>query len=353
MTEKTSFFLEPFWQRTCEKVWPESLGWTVWSGTAAWGSGNMANALLGRRTVTRHHGLMSSKVVALNQTAFEHWDQVFIEFNGFFAAPREGFSANLNLLIEGLCKDPGWDEFKLSGLQSSEYEAAWALSLKHGLRPRLLDQRVTPYRDLLGDRHAGTVLSGLSSNLRSQLRRSQRKLEETLGPLKLAHASDAMQAWEWISQLAPWHEARWRHPDGRSSSGFSNPVFVQFHQTLIEEAFASDGVRVWKLQAGNHVLSIIYNFRTTTTESFYLGAVNPEIDPRFQSGLLAHALIMDQCLLEGLQFYDFMAGDSRYKRQLANGSETLYWLVLQRPRVRFAVEDKLRQWRGVFTRSSS
>lgn len=351
MTEKTSFFLQSFWQETCEKVWPESLGWTAWRRSSTQSPEGVVTAFLGRRTVMRHRGLVPSRVVALNQTVFENWDQVFIEFNGFFGEPRKRFSANLQTLIEELCADKDWDEFRLAGLQQSEYEAAWALSMQHGLRARLIDQRIAPYRHLLPDRSAGSVLSGLSSNLRSQLKRSQRKLEETLGPLVLEHATDALQAWDWLGQLAPWHQARWRNPNGTDSSGFSNPSFVQFHQVLINQAFERDCVRLWRLRAGNHVISIVYNLRTETTESFYLGAVNPDVDARFQSGLLAHVLIMDQCLREGLEFYDFMAGDSRYKRQLASGAETLYWIVLQRPRLRFFVEDFLRRWRDTFNRS--
>jgi CelD/BcsL family acetyltransferase involved in cellulose biosynthesis len=305
--------------------------------------------LLGRRTVRRHRSLLSSRVVALNQTGWEDWDQVFIEYNGFFGEARERFSLQLNALLQDLAQWSDWDELRLAGLQQSEYEAALTLSSRHGLRMRLLDQRVAPYRKLMSDRAAGSVLAGLSANLRGQLRRSQQKLIEAVGPLRLVHAQDPDQAWQWLEHMAPWHLSQWRRPDGSSTSGFSNPAFIRFHKALIAEAFQNDQARIWQLQAGEHVVSTVYNLRTSTTESFYLGALNPGVDSKFQGGLLAHVSIMDRCLQEGLQFYDFMAGDSRYKRQLSTDAETLYWIVLQRPRLRFAIEDRLRTWRHVFT----
>ena len=41
--------------------------------------------------------------------------------------------------------------------------------------------------------------------------------------------------------------------------------------------------------------------------------------------------------------YDFLAGDSRYKRSLSNRQEELIWVVVQRPAVRFAIERGFRR----------
>jgi len=356
MTEKTSFFLQSYWSRTCEGIWPETLGWQPWgaaNGPAATEAQRQSpRALLGRRAVRRHRGLLSSRVVALNQTAWENWDQVFIEFNGFFGEPRAHFAQQLSALLDDLNRSPDWDEFRLAGMQQPEYDAALTQAANRGLRVQLRDRRMAPYRHLRPDRAAGSVLAGLSANLRGQLRRSQRRLTDTLGPLKLFHAQDPQQAWQWLEHMAPWHQARWRQSDGTSTSGFCNPAFVRFHKALIDDAFRTDQVRIWQLRAGDHVVSTVYNLRSEVTESFYLGAPNPAIDPRFQGGLLAHVAIMDQCLQDGLEFYDFMAGDSRYKRQLATDAETLYWIVLQRPRLKFAIEDRLRRLRSTLIHTS-
>ena len=55
---------------------------------------------------------------------------------------------------------------------------------------------------------------------------------------------------------------------------------------------------------------------------------------------------MDRCMSEGVLIYDFMAGDSQYKRQLSNHQTQLCWLVLQRPRLKFKIEDRLREMRN-------
>jgi hypothetical protein len=336
MSQKSSFFSDPFWLSACDRTWLGAVSPLPWGSSAACSVGPLA--LLGRRSLTRHHGVLSSRVIALNQSLWPEWDQVFIEFNGFFGQSRDRFPELLERLLSDLARDAAWDEFRLSGLQSPEFEAACALASGFGLDVHLFDERPAPYRDLCGDRASGDVLSGLSSNLRSQLRRSRRRMTESLGALELDCANSPQQAWEWLEVLAPWHRARWSSADGRNRSGFDNPAFLAFHQALIDEGFNSDQIRVWRLKAGNTTVCILYNLRARTTECFYLGAANPTLDPAWRAGLLGHVEVMNRCLQEGMDFYDFMAGEARYKRQLSNACETLYWIDLQRKRKRFVVE---------------
>jgi hypothetical protein len=48
----------------------------------------------------------------------------------------------------------------------------------------------------------------------------------------------------------------------------------------------------------------------------------------------------------GHLFYEFMAGDSQYKQALGVSSTDMVWLVAQRTRLRFWLEDCLRRARA-------
>ena len=76
-----------------------------------------------------------------------------------------------------------------------------------------------------------------------------------------------------------------------------------------------------------------------------MGATDRPVEPCLRPGLVGDLCVMDRCLSEGLEVYDFMAGDSQYKRQLSNRQEELVWLVLQRPHWKFRLEDGLRALR--------
>jgi CelD/BcsL family acetyltransferase involved in cellulose biosynthesis len=308
--------------------------------------------LLGKQVMTRHAGLLRSRVLSLNQSLDPAWDQVFVEFNGFYGAHRSKFGPLLELLLEELGRQPDWDEFRLPGLQEPEARLALALAPRLSLNARIVDQRPSWSRELQGNSGQTSVIQQLSANTRQQIRRSMRALESRNGRLMLHQAGSAAEAQDWFQQMAPWHRHRWSGPQaGVSRSGFDNPSFIRFHFALIARAFDSDHIRVWKLFGGEQVVAMMYNFRVGATESFYLGATDPELDPLMRPGLIGHLSVMERCLEEGVGVYDFMAGDAQYKRQLSNRSEQLYWLVLQRPRWRFRLEDRLRQLRSKFSGS--
>jgi CelD/BcsL family acetyltransferase involved in cellulose biosynthesis len=53
-------------------------------------------------------------------------------------------------------------------------------------------------------------------------------------------------------------------------------------------------------------------------------------DAREKPGLVSHALAIQYYGGKNGMVYDFLAGDSRYKRSLAHGGEPLHWAVLHR-----------------------
>lgn len=337
-------FTEAVWLETSLNCWPLDLGWSHWRNDSA--QRVAGHCLLGRRTLRRPHGLFSSRVLSLNQSLTPEWDQVFVEFNGFFDASASCFPVLLSQLLNDLSGDPDWDEFRLSGLRATDAEPVTELARRLGARTRTLDRRSAWHRQLHDDREVGSILPGLSSNTRQQIRRSRRALESAFGPIQLLAADGTSEAQQWFSAIAPWHRQRWS-PAGAStgSSGFDNPSFVKFHLDLIGRAFEQNQIRLWRVLSGDRIIAMLYNFRVAESESFYLGATDPSVDPGMRPGLVAHQCVMDRCLSEGLEVYDFMAGDSQYKRQLSNRQEELVWLVLQRPHWKFRLEDGLRALR--------
>jgi CelD/BcsL family acetyltransferase involved in cellulose biosynthesis len=181
-------------------------------------------------------------------------------------------------------------------------------------------QAVTGWeRDLATLRSRGhSVLEGLSSNTRAQVRRSIRRYEARDGALSLRRAqslAEAREAWE---LAGTWHRARW--PD----SGFNNPQFMNFHATLLKRGFDHGAVRLYRVAFGDETIAVCHYLceggalGEGGTVRFYLQGVRPEADGHLKPGLTAHCVLMQHFLDEGWDSYDFMGGDSRYKRQLAD-----------------------------------
>lgn len=61
--------------------------------------------------------------------------------------------------------------------------------------------------------------------------------------------------------------------------------------------------------------------------------------------MVSHVLAVQHNLKIGADIYDFLGGTCRYKTSLSTDTEKMRWFVWQRPRLKFQVENLLRQAR--------
>ncbi|MEL7046760.1 MAG: GNAT family N-acetyltransferase, partial [Pseudomonadota bacterium] len=163
----------------------------------------------------------------LNQSGYPDRDQVWIEYNGL--AGSEALQAPA--LIEAtltLFHERHADEVHLSMLPSDLGEA-----LLEALPKARIYQRVSGWERDLGElrRRGVSVLDALSANTRYQIRRSMRGYEQRYGPLRVSGASTLEEARDIWRVAGDWHINRW------TDSGFANPSFLAFHETLLKRGF--------------------------------------------------------------------------------------------------------------------
>ena len=60
-------------------------------------------------------------------------------------------------------------------------------------------------------------------------------------------------------------------------------------------------------------------------------------------GYLCHVAAIVHSARAGLAVYDFLGGDRQYKKSLATDVGWLVWARVQRKRMRFAIEDRVRR----------
>ena len=351
-----SLFLSEAWHSACLETWRDRVKFQEVTLTAQqMPGGRPARALISRRVEIRH-GFLPVRVIALNQSGSAILDQPWIERNGFFDAPPNGFPELLSQLLDRLAADQSWDEFKLGGLIAEHARETLYQAARHGLTARL-DLEQPSFQidlDLIRTRFGGDYLAGLSANTRQQLRRSRRLAERTLGELRLEEAVTLDQVFEWFNATGPLHRNRWGNPDRSAiESGFANPEFVAFHQRLMRHAFPSGGIQYFRLNAGDTTLAYLYNFVKDRNIHFYLSGINYEVDSGIRPGMLAHWLAVEANLKAGKHVYDFLAGNARYKRSLSTGEDRTLWLVLQRSRARLQLEGLARRLKRSLSGASS
>jgi CelD/BcsL family acetyltransferase involved in cellulose biosynthesis len=238
-------------------------------------------------------------------------DAPFIEHNGPLHLPRPEVEAGL---LGALLRHAGTARLTLSGIGGETLAAVPGTTFR-------TQTRVAPWVDLVAVRAAGGQhLPLLSANARHQIRRSLRGLGEPV----LRRAATTADGLKDFDAMVALHGESWR---ARGQPGaFASPWLLRFHRTLIARAFPRGEVDLLRLEAGARVFGYLYNFRSGgRVLAYQSGLATRGLDTHAKPGLSAHALAVQRAADAGDQAYDFLAGDQRYKRSLANRQTPLHW----------------------------
>jgi CelD/BcsL family acetyltransferase involved in cellulose biosynthesis len=331
-TAHPSFFTSWYWIGTLLAVLPEASRPSLLRGSIC--GQTVALALLGARLVRRHHGLIRSRALYLNETGDPTFDSLTIEHNGLLAAvDHEG--AAVDALIAWFAENAqDADELHIrGGLLRIPENAVEARRLRRS------EVMVPSYCvELCRLSPSGELFSVLSANARQQLRRALRYFERS-GPLQLRQAATVSEAVEFFAALKELHSASWEQR-GKAHS-FTRAFFEPFHLLLIERSFAAGGIELLRASAGARVIGYLYNFRLGNhVYAYQSGFAYDERAAR--PGAVAHAMAIGEAYRSGAAFYDFMAGRNRLKESFATRREPMLWQVIQQPRLAFRLEHLAR-----------
>lgn len=256
-------------------------------------------------------------------------DRPHIEHNAPLVAQDRG-EAVAQALLRAAWRIPGISRVVLPGVPEPLAAATGGSVL--GWEPQAV-----PFVDLDLVRGSGLAyLEGRSANTRAQIRRSLRRYEAR-GPVRLARAETPAEALAWLDALAGLHAATWQRR-GRPDA-FSHPFLRRFHETLVLRALARGELDLLRLAAGGSVVGYLYNFRLRGRISAYQsGFAYAAETAQEKPGLCLHAQAIERAIAAGERVYDFLAGDGRYKRSLANAETALVWADLARPGLRGRLE---------------
>ena len=340
-----SFFLSSHWLAACEQTWEGHCRFDKIELND--NHNNLGFVLTGIGTETRH-SIIKSRVIAVNESTDQDFDEVTIEMNGFYNTSRSNFQDSFSALLSHLLQMPHWDELRFSGLIDEHGLSAARIAKNFGLNARVFRRRPTYSIDLCAvrDSFGGDYLATRSANTRQQLRRSLRALVADMGPTSLEKASNTAEAIQWLHDLAPLHRARW--PSGKKLIGFDNPKFVAFHENLINGSFGSGDIDLFRLSAGDKPIAYLYNLKFKGHIGFYLSGIDYSTAERYRPGMLAHWLAIEHYLSAGANTYDFLAGQNLYKERLCTNQREMFDLIFWRPRPLLRLENTIRNLKATF-----
>lgn len=165
-----------------------------------------------------------------------------------------------------------------------------------------------------------------SANTRQQIQRSDRTFA-AFGPIVASRAATEAAAHDWLDAMSAMHQGTWT-ARGKPGS-FADPFFGRFHHEVIRRGMPRNEIELWRVTAGSRIIGILYNFRFRGRVAAYQSGFAYDLaDSRLKPGLTCHRKAIEACAADGVSIYDFLAGDDRYKRSLADGANTMRWLIL-------------------------
>lgn len=276
--------------------------------------------------------VIRAKQLRLHETGDPNQDVITIEYNTLLAE-RGMEEAVWFAAIKALngSDAPSWDEIIVGGATDAEAD----LFSQLGLTVHRRAEAASAYVDLAGLRADGIedadgYVGTLGKSTRSQIRRSM-KLYRKRGELALDVAGSLEEARAFLAELSPHHEAKWNALGQRGAT--QKEDYMRFHTQMMERAYAPDcqnGVEFLRARAGDHAFGWLYNFVDRGTVLFYLSGFAFEDDNKLKPGLVTHALAIEHHLNAGMDTYDFMGGENRYKSSMGQKGPDVVAYALQR-----------------------
>jgi hypothetical protein len=316
-----AIFLSRDWMETWIGIYGAEFSgdWVSWS----WNGLVVGGCLLLRKTVRIR--LFSMPTLYLNAAGATSTRSPLAEHNDVLFVP--GHDDAIVRDLTDFLSELAWSRIVLSGCSTDGIIERVVAAIPQTQSD--LDHKPAPYVDLgsLGD---APFLTQVSSNTRAQVKRSQRVYESESGPVALVSATDLDTGMVFFDELAALHNERWA---GKGVTGsFSSKSAVTFHRTLIRRLWPSGGVKLLRVKAGQNTVGVLYNFISDGAVFFYQSGFAWQQNSQLKPGLLTHCLAIEHCRIDGMREYDFLAGDSQYKRSLSTHQRHLLWATVYRAR---------------------
>lgn len=176
-------------------------------------------------------------------------------------------------------------------------------------------------------------LASLPSSRRYLIRRSLKAWEKWAGTAptlrRVESEKELEAAFDMLSAL---HEERWQEVG--NAGAFASPLFREFHRETMRDLLRAGALWLNWLEVEGEPVAATYSIIWNNQVRFYQSGRKLELPKKVRAGLVIHVCAIRESIEAGYSHYDFLAGTTRYKMQLANNVRPLMRLSLSRPSLR-------------------
>jgi CelD/BcsL family acetyltransferase involved in cellulose biosynthesis len=256
-------------------------------------------------------------------------DEIFSEYLGPVVARGSEEEVAEMLAAHLADRRTTWHEMVLTALDGTSPAVA---ALEPAFRASGLSCETTvfghcPYVAL--PRSWDAYLGALSSEHRYMAKRSLRDFERWAGTteeVEVARTYEDLERGKAILQHL--HEHRWRTA-GRAGV-FASPLFRRFHNMLMPALLDRGELDLRWLLANGRPVAVSYCIVHDDRLFFYQGGRATDLPKGVRPGIVLHLRAIRAAIEAGRREYDFLGGDTRYKRELSTATRPLTELRVTR-----------------------
>jgi len=288
-------------------------------------------ALLLAASVGRKIGPFPWQTIHLGTAGEEDSESVVVEYNGLLALPEDK-AAFAAAIMRHLDADPSWDELVLDGFIPED--ARFFLQAEPRFQSR---ERGCAAVDLEAGRKAG---GGALFLFTTRVQKKLRYNLKGLGPARGEWAETTDQAMDIFEELVALHHKRWNRAG--DPGAFASARFHAFHKDAIARLFPTGKVSLFRVRNATDTLGCLYCLLDGPRVMVYQTGMLAMDSNKYSPGWVVHLEAMEACVQRGFGEYNYLAGDTQYKRELSTVQSTLHWASYSRPRLRRDIVEALR-----------
>lgn len=156
-----------------------------------------------------------------------------------------------------------------------------------------------------------------SDKLRKQIEYNERRLTRC-GKLTIEFPNDISEVDDFYNDFVNLHNQRWAKP--------MDEVFFNFHRRIAHQLFPLNRLLLARLRVGQTIVAAKYDFIFDNKVWGYQGGWLNEFS-KMEVGSVLLCEIFKYCINQGIREYDFLEGDSWYKRRWSTSSYSAFDLT--------------------------
>lgn len=241
-------------------------------------------------------------------------DEICTDYLNFII--RKGSEAGvILLLLNYLVKDMAhaWDELVLEGvLAGSENIQQLKDVVSKDFPVKYQEASKGPCYYISLPNSWDGFLAGLNGNLRRAYRYDLKRLS-SWGKVTYGGVCNLDELKEGFSILTGLHQKRWVEKGERGA--FSSEKFCLFHGKFSATALKNGWLQLRFLRLDGNPLAMLYNFQYNGKVYFYQSGIDTQTHKTVSVGILILGHCIQESISEGMMEFDFLLGDSLYKKR--------------------------------------